>query len=86
MTLESKIKSGEFAVIGEFEPPKGADLSPLINNANRVRAKRLSLVDAKASGSTVGICFIRSAAFRQEADSVSPLTNFTLLLMKRVRS
>ena len=39
MTLELKIKSGEFAVIGEFEPPKGADLSPLINNANRVRGR-----------------------------------------------
>jgi methylenetetrahydrofolate reductase (NADPH) len=39
MTLESKIKSGEFAVIGEFEPPKGADLSSLINNANRVRGR-----------------------------------------------
>ena len=39
MTLEAKIKSGEFAVIGELEPPKGADLSPLINNANRIRGR-----------------------------------------------
>jgi methylenetetrahydrofolate reductase (NADPH) len=39
MTLEAKIKSGEFAVIGEYEPPKGADLSALINNANRVRGR-----------------------------------------------
>ncbi len=39
MTLEKKIKSGDFAVIGEFEPPKGADFSPLLNNANRVRGR-----------------------------------------------
>lgn len=39
MTLETKIKSGEFAVIGEFEPPKGADFSPLLKNANRVRGR-----------------------------------------------
>lgn len=39
MSLEEKIKSGEFAVIGEFEPPKGADFSPLLNNANRVRGR-----------------------------------------------
>ncbi len=39
MTLEEKIKSGEFAVIGEFEPPKGADFSPLLDNANRVRGR-----------------------------------------------
>jgi 5,10-methylenetetrahydrofolate reductase len=39
MTLEKKIKSGDFAVIGEFEPPKGADFSPLLDNANRVRGR-----------------------------------------------
>ena len=39
MTLEKKIKSGVFAVIGEFEPPKGADFSPLLENANRVRGR-----------------------------------------------
>ena len=39
MSLEEKIKSGEFAVIGEFEPPKGADFSPLLDNANGVRGR-----------------------------------------------
>jgi len=39
MSLEKKIKSGEFAVIGEFEPPKGSDFSPLLDNANRVRGR-----------------------------------------------
>lgn len=39
MSMEEKIKSGEFAVIGEFEPPKGSDFSPLLDNANRVRGR-----------------------------------------------
>ena len=39
MPLEEKIRSGAFVVLGEFEPPKGADFSPLLAKANLVRGR-----------------------------------------------
>ncbi len=39
MPLQVKIKSGKFVVLGEFEPPKGADFSPLLQNANLVKGR-----------------------------------------------
>jgi methylenetetrahydrofolate reductase (NADPH) len=39
MSLEAKIKSGEFVVLGEFEPPKGADFSRLLKNAGQIKGR-----------------------------------------------
>ncbi len=39
MSLEAKIKSGEFVVLGEFEPPKGADFSRLVKNARQIKGR-----------------------------------------------
>ena len=39
MSLEAKIKSGEFVVLGEFEPPKGADFSRLLKNARQIKGR-----------------------------------------------
>ena len=39
MSLKDKIKSGQFAVIEEFEPPKGADFSSFRKNANLVKGR-----------------------------------------------
>ncbi len=37
MHLKSKIESGQFVVLAEMEPPKGADISSMIKNARRVK-------------------------------------------------
>jgi methylenetetrahydrofolate reductase (NADPH) len=37
MGLKDKIKSGEFAVLAEMEPPKGVDVSEMLSNAKRVK-------------------------------------------------
>ena len=39
MSLQAKIKSGEFVVLGEFEPPKGADFSRLLKNARQTKGR-----------------------------------------------
>ena len=39
MSLQAKIKSGEFVVLGEFEPPKGADFSRLLKNARQIKGR-----------------------------------------------
>ncbi|MGD9162733.1 MAG: methylenetetrahydrofolate reductase [Desulfobacteraceae bacterium] len=39
MSLKNKIKSGQFVVIEEFEPPKGADFSSFQKNANLVKGR-----------------------------------------------
>ncbi|MFH0999095.1 MAG: 5,10-methylenetetrahydrofolate reductase, partial [Pseudomonadota bacterium] len=37
MHLKTKIEAGEFVVLAEMEPPKGADISTMIKNARRVK-------------------------------------------------
>ena len=39
MSLQAKIRSGEFVVLGEFEPPKGADFSRLLKNARQIKGR-----------------------------------------------
>ena len=39
MPLQEKIRSGKFVILGELEPPKGADFSPLLANANLARGR-----------------------------------------------
>ena len=44
MPLLNKIEAGEFIVLGEFEPPKGADFSSLLESANHVKGRVDALV------------------------------------------
>ena len=39
LRIKDKIKSGKFVILAEFEPPKGADFSIFLNNANLVRGR-----------------------------------------------
>ena len=39
MPLHDKLESGRFVVLGEFEPPKGADFSSLLKHANAARGR-----------------------------------------------
>ncbi|MBF0120065.1 MAG: methylenetetrahydrofolate reductase [Desulfobacterales bacterium] len=37
MTLKSKLEAGNFAILAEIDPPKGVDVSMMINNAMKVK-------------------------------------------------
>jgi 5,10-methylenetetrahydrofolate reductase len=61
MSLQDKIRSGKFVVIGEFEPPKGADFSSLLKNANLSRGRVDAILvpemgNAVLKGSSLGAC------------------------------
>jgi len=69
MTLKEKIASHKFVLLGEFEPPKGADFSPLLENANRVKGRIDALVvpemaNAVMKASSLGGCaFLKQNGF-----------------------
>jgi len=69
MALQKKIKSGEFVVLGEFEPPKGADFSGLLANANLVKGRVDALVIPEMANAVMkasslgGCCFLQSRGF-----------------------
>lgn len=61
MPLQEHIRSGKFVVLGEFEPPKGADFSGLADNANRVKGRLDAIVvpemgNAVMRASSLGGC------------------------------
>ena len=37
MGLKQKLDAGEFVILAEMEPPKGADASAMLNNAKKVK-------------------------------------------------
>lgn len=39
MSLEGKLAANEFVVLAEMDPPKGTDVSPMVENALRVKGK-----------------------------------------------
>jgi methylenetetrahydrofolate reductase (NADPH) len=67
MPLQDRIRSGRFVILGEFEPPKGADFSPLLRSATGVRGRVDAIVvpemaNAVLKASSLGGC----AYFQQE--------------------
>ena len=61
MPLKEKILDGKFIVLGEFEPPKGADFDPFIKDANLARGRVDALVvpemaNAVLKASSLGGC------------------------------
>jgi methylenetetrahydrofolate reductase (NADPH) len=61
MSLQQKIRSGKFAVLGEFEPPKGSDFSSLSESAMPVRGRVDAVIvpemaNAVLKASSLGAC------------------------------
>lgn len=61
MPLKEKIVAGKFIVLGEFEPPKGADFDSFVRDANLVRGRMDALVvpemaNAVLKASSLGGC------------------------------
>ncbi len=65
MLLCKKIKSGEFVVLGEFEPPKGADFSQLLENANRIKGRLDALVIPEMANAVMKASSLGGCAFLQ---------------------
>ncbi len=69
MSIGDKIKSGKFVVLGELEPPKGADFSPLLNMANLVKGRVDGLIVPEMANAVMkasslgGCCFLQSHGF-----------------------
>jgi len=69
MAIDDKIQSGEFVVLGEFEPPKGADFSPLLTNANLVKGRVDAFVIPEMANAVMkasslgGCCFLQTHGF-----------------------
>lgn len=65
MPLQEKIKSGKFVVLGEFEPPKGADFSPLLKSANRVKGRVDALLVPEMGNAVLKASSLGGCAFMQ---------------------
>ena len=66
MSLREKIKSGKFIVLGEFEPPKGADFSRLLQNANQVKGRLDALVIPEMANAVLKAGSLGGCAFFQK--------------------
>lgn len=66
MPLEEKIRSGKFVVLGEFEPPKGADFSSLLNNANLSRGRVDAFVVPEMGNAVLKASSLGGCAFLQK--------------------
>ncbi|MGD8982862.1 MAG: methylenetetrahydrofolate reductase [Desulfobacteraceae bacterium] len=65
MPLEEKIKAGRFVILGEFEPPKGADFSSLLKNANLARGRVDAIVVPEMARAVLKASSLGGCAFFQ---------------------
>ncbi|UCB49766.1 MAG: methylenetetrahydrofolate reductase [Deltaproteobacteria bacterium] len=66
MALQEKIKSGKFVILGEFEPPKGADFSPLLKSANLVRGRLDAILVPEMANAVLKASSLGGCAFFQK--------------------
>lgn len=65
MSFNKKINSGEFTLIGEFDPPKGVDFSKMFENATRVKGRVDALVVPEMSSAVLKASSLGGCAFLQ---------------------
>lgn len=66
MPIREKIKSGRFVIIGEFEPPKGADFSPLSKNASLVKGRLDAILVPEMANAVLKASSLGGCAFFQK--------------------
>ena len=66
MALQERIKSGKFVVLGEFEPPKGADFSPLLKSANLARGRLDAVLIPEMANAVLKASSLGGCAFFQK--------------------
>jgi methylenetetrahydrofolate reductase (NADPH) len=65
MALQEKIRSGRFVVLGEFEPPKGADFSLLERSANLSKGRLDAAVVPEMANAVLKASSLGGCAFLQ---------------------
>jgi len=66
MTLKEKIASRKFVLLGEFEPPKGADFSRLLESANKVKGRMDALVIPEMANAVMKASSLGGCAFLKQ--------------------
>ncbi len=67
MHLKTKIESGEFVMMAEMEPPKGADISLMIKNARRVKEQVDAFLIPEMSNAVMRMSALGGAIALQQA-------------------
>jgi 5,10-methylenetetrahydrofolate reductase len=67
MHLKTKIEAGEFVVLAEMEPPKGADISFMIKNARRVKEQVDAFLIPEMSNAVMRMSALGGAIALQQA-------------------
>jgi methylenetetrahydrofolate reductase (NADPH) len=65
MSLQDRIRSGRFAILGEFEPPKGTDFSLLLKSATAVRGRVSAIVVPEMANAVLKASSLGGCAFFQ---------------------
>jgi len=66
MTLQDKIRSGKFIVLGEFEPPKGSDFSSLHENAMLSKGRIDAIIIPEMANAVLKASSLGGCAFLQK--------------------
>jgi methylenetetrahydrofolate reductase (NADPH) len=66
MPLQDRIRSGRFVILGEFEPPKGADFSPFLKSATGVRGRVDAIVVPEMANAVLKASSLGGCAFFQQ--------------------
>lgn len=65
MQLQNRLTSGEFLVLAEMEPPKGVDISAMLDNANKVRGRVDAFVIPELSSAVMRMSSLGGAILLQ---------------------
>ena len=65
MPIESKLKAGEFVILAELEPPKGADFSSFLSSANLVKGRVDAFVVPEMANAVMKASSLAGCAFLQ---------------------
>jgi methylenetetrahydrofolate reductase (NADPH) len=66
MSLYDKFKSGQFVILEEFEPPKGADFSSFMKNAKLVKGRVDAFIVPEMANAVMKASSLGGAAFLQK--------------------
>jgi 5,10-methylenetetrahydrofolate reductase len=67
MHLKSKIEKGEFVLLAEMEPPKGADISAMVRHARRVKERVDAFLIPEMSNAVMRMSALGGAIALQQA-------------------
>ncbi len=65
MSLKSKLDAGEFAILAEIEPPKGVDVTDMVNNAQNVKGQVDAFVVPEMSNAVMRMSSLGAAMILQ---------------------